>query len=350
MAGSLSQTAFWTRLIIKWGAIAILILTVGKFAWGIGIGIYESFFPPPPPPPTVLFGKLPPINFSEKKPVEAPIELKLELPEGDLPKTPGALPVYVINKSSAFLGALDDARKISNLLRFTRDEEALSPSIYRFRAERTEATLEMNIITHAFSISSNLWEDQELLALLAPETPTAAAAVRSFLSTASLFPSDFTEGRTKTTLIKNQDGNLAVASSRSEAQFTRVDLFRKNYNEFPLVTSQLGAGNIWFIVSGTTDPARGIIAGEYHYFPIDEGQTSTYPLKTSQNAWEELREGRAALVSLPSSGGEVVIRRVYLAYYDPSEYQEFLQPVFVFEGDNGFTAYVPAVTDQYYGK
>jgi len=34
---------------------------------------------------------------------------------------------------------------------------------------------------------------------------------------------------------------------------------------------------------------------------------------------------------------------VYLAYYDSLDPQTYLQPVFVFEGDDDFLAYVPAV-------
>jgi hypothetical protein len=36
---------------------------------------------------------------------------------------------------------------------------------------------------------------------------------------------------------------------------------------------------------------------------------------------------------------------VSLGYYDPLDKQEFLQPIYIFEGDQKFMAYVPAVTD-----
>ena len=49
-----------------------------------------------------------------------------------------------------------------------------------------------------------------------------------------------------------------------------------------------------------------------------------------------------------SESGQVVIREVYLAYYDAGEQVEFYQPVIVFAGDNNFIAYVPAVTADYY--
>ena len=39
---------------------------------------------------------------------------------------------------------------------------------------------------------------------------------------------------------------------------------------------------------------------------------------------------------------------MYLAYYDPDVHADFYQSVIVFEGDNNFTAYVPAIADQFY--
>ena len=42
-----------------------------------------------------------------------------------------------------------------------------------------------------------------------------------------------------------------------------------------------------------------------------------------------------------------MIRKVSLAYFEPVTPAQFLQPVYVFEGDRGFAAYVPAIVDKY---
>ena len=44
---------------------------------------------------------------------------------------------------------------------------------------------------------------------------------------------------------------------------------------------------------------------------------------------------------------EIIIRKIYLAYFEPATLTNYLQPVFVFEGDDNFVAYVSAVTDKY---
>ena len=84
----------------------------------------------------------------------------------------------------------------------------------------------------------------------------------------------------------------------------------------------------------------------YTFWPISD-ETATYPLKKSKEAWEELKDGKAYVASPGDGRTQVVIRKVFLGYYDSEEYQSYLQPIFVFEGDGNFVAYVPAVNPQW---
>lgn len=94
---------------------------------------------------------------------------------------------------------------------------------------------------------------------------------------------------------------------------------------------------------------RQVVAGEYRYFPIDQTQVSTYPLKTAKEAYDNLVNGKGYIADLGlNTNGKIIIRKIYLANYDPDTQTDFFQPIVVFEGDNGFVAYVPAVTDAYY--
>ena len=68
----------------------------------------------------------------------------------------------------------------------------------------------------------------------------------------------------------------------------------------------------------------------------------------SRKAFEELKAGKAYIASISGESQNIVIRRIYLAYYDPGEATDFYQPIIVFEGDNNFVAYLPAVSADYY--
>ena len=64
-----------------------------------------------------------------------------------------------------------------------------------------------------------------------------------------------------------------------------------------------------------------------------------------RRAWEYLQTGKGYVAKRTTPN--VTIRKISLAYYESNEPQEFLQPVYVFEGDNGFVAYVPAIKSEY---
>ncbi|MBU1117987.1 hypothetical protein KKD37_03425, partial [Patescibacteria group bacterium] len=86
----------------------------------------------------------------------------------------------------------------------------------------------------------------------------------------------------------------------------------------------------------------------YKHVDVDTSaaSASTYPIKTSEEAFSDLKSGDYWPAS-DIAKDSVVIRKIYLAYFEPVNLTQFLQPVYVFEGDGGFVAYVRAITDKY---
>lgn len=316
----------------------------------IGVGVYRTLFPPPPPAPTVAFGKLSALPFPEKT-LSKKYSYSLQTKTGELPDLPTAAVVYFMPQAASSFLDLDEAAKIARTLGFTEEAQALSETIYRFEHPSVPSSIDMNIVNKTFSLNYNLSATPELINLRPRSTEAAISAVRSLLSSAGLLSSDLAAGEAKVDFIKASPPNLVPAISLSEANFLRINLFRKAYDSLPVLTPDRNRSNVWFLVSGSSSRGQQIIAGEYHYFAVDQDRTATYPLKTVQEAWQEVLDGKAYVSSEPSSGeSQVTIRRVYLAYYDSGQIQEFLQPIVVFEGDNGFSAYVPAVTAEWYGQ
>ena len=98
----------------------------------------------------------------------------------------------------------------------------------------------------------------------------------------------------------------------------------------------------------TSTKERNILEANYTFWPIAFDDYGTYPLKSTQEAWQELIDGTGYVIKQGNNDPEkIVIRNVYLAYFDSKEEQNYLQPIFVFEGDNGFIAYVAAVSSQW---
>jgi hypothetical protein len=345
---TLTSAAFYSRKTIKYGFLFLLVLIFGRVAWTSGTAIYKKIFPPPPAPPTVAFGKLPTLPFPDK-PGLPTYTFTLQTPTGEFPKVPTTIPVYFMpQRPVTFLG-LDEARTLARTLGYNKAPYSLTETIYRFEREGSASVLDVNTVNKTFSVSYNLEESPELLSTRPDSNQQALDAVKYFLEPGSLYTEELLKGEKTYQYFKAQPPELAETVSLSEANFIRVNLFRTKLDELPIMTPEKSKANVWFLISGDTSRDKQIVAGEYHYFPIDKTKFSTYPIKTAQAAWDELSQGRGYVAQQSSNNvTQIVIRRVYLGYYDSGLPQGFLQPIYVFEGDNNFAGYVPAVTDQYY--
>lgn len=326
-------------------------MIVGKIVLDAGLVVYKKVFPKPPPAPTVKYGKLTTIPFPEGSST-AKFTYTLETPEGGLPTNISTqAKVYFMPKTSPNLLSLDAAKTTAQALGFGTNAQQVSDTVYLFNNPKVPSALQMNIITGTFSISYNLVQDKGPLNSKPPIAEVAASEFRSFLSGAGVLPPDLT-GPTTSRYLKLSDGQLISALSLSESNVVKVNLFRKNYDNLPSVTGTPDQANVWAILSGSSARDQQVVAAENHYYSVDETQYSTYPIKTPQEAFTELQNGQVyiAALGLNKDGDGLKIRRMYLAYFDPGSVTEFYQPIYVFEGDNGFIAYLPAVTPAYYGQ
>lgn len=348
---SLTQISTISRKTIRYGVYIILFLIFGRIFLNVGIKVYRKIFPSPPPPPTVRYGKLEKIPFPEKTNA-INLTYTLETPEGGLPTNlPTQAKVFFMPRSVANLLSLDVAKSKSSSLGFGSNAVQVSDTIYRFTSPKFPTTLQVNIITGTFSISYDLINDPAPIDYKPPIAKVAEDVFRSFLSDGGVLPDDLT-GTVTHDFLKISEGELVSALSLSESNFIKINLFRKDYDGLASMTANPDQANVWAIISGASYKGQKIIASEYHYHPVDESQYSTYPLKTPTDAYAELQNGTAyiASVGLNQDGDSLKIRRIFLAYFDPETDTDYFQPIYVFEGDNGFMAYTSAVSAEYYGE
>lgn len=345
---TLTSIAVTTRKVIRYCIFGIVGLIALRIVFGLGISLYNRLFPKPPPPPTVAFGKLPSLPFPQKDRSE--LTYTLQTKTGQLPTFSTQAKVYFMPSLVSNLLALDSAKQTASALGFASEPLAKSETVYTFPHPQVPSDLEMNIITGNFSISYNLSVDPSPIERKPSSPEIAANQVRSFLTSGRLLAEDLV-GPTTHEFLKIEALKLVDAISLSEADLVRINLFRRAYDDLPSVTPDPKRANVWFLVSGANQREKQIVNGEYHYFPVDEEQYSTYPIKTARDAYNELAAGGGYIASMgQNEGNQIVIRDAYLAYYDAGEQTQFYQPIIVFAGDNNFVAYVPAVTGDYYGE
>ena len=151
----------------------------------------------------------------------------------------------------------------------------------------------------------------------------------------------------KTSYWKIAEGRMTSVSALSEANAVKIEFFREKLDgKWEIIAPQNNQASVSILVSGSEISDKKIIEANFKYANIDRESFSTYPIKKNSEAIADLKAGNywpASDVSLEN----VIIRDIELAYYEPVTLTQYLQPIYVFKGDNNFIAYVPAISDKY---
>lgn len=358
---TLTEASVVARKAIKWGGIGFVGITI---LWYIGLGLlnyYKLLNPPALPPATVDFNLLQGVDFPASK--ERP-NMVLELPTGRIPAFPDRMRVYwAPTRRSGFADA-DRAIDTATALGFLFKPEQPTETDYVWtNQDQLNSRLEMNIITGHFVLNRS-WQNNPALATMGnfQSEKAVITETENYMKRIGLLNEDAV-GVEKVSFLKNDAGKLISALSLSDSDFVQLDLFRKNIDEidpnsktkeiiasYPFYRTEPSRGLIRIIVSGSKNQNEKIVRIDYEYTDIDYAKSGTYPIKTGEEAWDELSKGGGYVTATGPKTGEVKIRRIFLGYYDSNTNQKYAMPIYVFLGDQGFTAYVSAVKDEWIEK
>jgi hypothetical protein len=341
------------KTVLKWigGFLGVILLVYLIFNGGVFVK--HTFFPTPPPPPTVSFGKLPKIVFPQSV-TDTRFAYTVDTLSGSLPGFPDrATVVKTITKESSLFD-LNRARDKVKAVGFSFEgyiiasESALSPTLYEWNDNGDLAKrITMNIVTNNFRLTSAYLTNYSVLNPPSfPSEADAAKRVTQTLESMSLTPSDLDATKTRTELLQISNNTLIPATSISSANIIRVDLFQKDLNNAPLVYAHPPYSTMNFLVSGT-DYLGDIVQGTFIHQDIGT-DTATYPIKTITQAFDDLQKGKAYVARYYGTDKSVPVQKIYLAYFVSEENQVYVQPIFVFEGKDGFVAYVTAIDSSWY--
>lgn len=344
---TLSETAYYSRRIIKYGSIVIIILIILRILFALFTAWWKRTHPPPPPPATVTFGQLPKLPFPQQE--KPAINFRLETVSGTTGEFNEQENVYLMPVKRASLLALERATELAKTLKFLSEPEKLSDNLYEWETDDPlPSTLQVDLVTDYFVYDAD-WRVQPdiLVNTRAPSEAEAITIARNWLSGLRRLPQDMKAGEAEVSYLKVSGTQMVPALSQSDAQFVRVNLFRESLEEKRILPSDLEQAyvNVTFIASRDRNPQ--VVQAEYKYIAVEYEQFSTYPLISSQTAWARFQEGDGFHVVIPEGLSEIAIRRIILGYYDPPIAGFFLQPIFVFEGDAGFIGYLPAVSEEW---
>jgi hypothetical protein len=347
---SLTTTAYYTRKSVKWVVLGILLFIISKTAISLGWAYWQKLHPAAPPPPNVIFGKLPAIKFPDQA-LAKPKETVLETVDSSLPANiPNMEKVYFIPQVGGRFLSLQNTIRLASSAGFNDQPEQISEDVYKFEDKLKNTSLLINVFTGNFSYKYDYINDQTLInprTLISEEG--AVNTTKSFISRLGKMTYELKEGTHLTSYWKITANTIKSVPSPSEADFIRIDLFRKAINKYPVLPPNGNRSSVYAINSAGQLQNEGIVEARAEFFPADVEKYGTYPLINVQQAYAEFNSGNYYLASNDNADEtvKVKIRKVYLAYFDPPTPVRFLMPIFVFEGDSNFKAYISAVSTEW---
>lgn len=348
---SLTETAYQTRRIINWTILFFIAYFVFRLMWGFFVALWIYMFPPKAIPPNHAFGKLPRLVFPvpESSPA-AQLTFTLQTISGSLPVASSAARVYFMPKAGANLLAINNTQKFVQRIGFDITPIQETRTIYRFNdSEFPLRKIRYDIVSNNFILRYGYEQDTSLFTEGTLRDPrTIESEATNYLDANDIFPSDFVNGTRKTTYLKLVGNTLIPVANLSQVDAMRVDFFRGSVHKFPLLTPNPDEGQIQLLFSGARSAKKHLLQATYTYWPVDESTFATYPLKPMATAWEELQANGGYIARYPTNGStNAIVRNAYLGFYDSFNPQTYLQPIYVFVGDYGFIAYVPAISPEW---
>lgn len=339
---SLVETTKDARIFLKiGGAVAIcavlifLLFKGGQFA-------QSTFFPKPPPVADEMFGELPQVEFPVSR-VPVP-EFTIKTISGFLPTFPMIIPVYEFLVNEPTITALPDARIRAKNLGFNSNEQAITPSEYRWTKPNGVSSLVYEIYNLNFSITPDYSGIINPFLMGRTTKGQIEGSVTSLITTLGGNLSDITISDAKYSYYNLTPEGIIPVEDSNNATLTRIDLFQNPVNKLKIYYPSANNSLLFFTLVNTNSGLEVAEANYYHIIP-NLTKFATYNLKTAQEAYDDLKKGKG-YIAQPTSDNNVRIIEIELGYYiSDSGSQKYLQPIVVFKGANKFQAYVSALKD-----
>lgn len=295
-----------------------------------------------------IFGKIPK-PFVKEATSSGGLNFTLDTVEGQPVSASAAGQVYFLPASATRFGYSEKVYLIAKTLGF-------DTALIKYRLIDTDAVftdlkqkVSIDITNFNFSYQYN-FEDDPLVfqnTIIPSETEITNKSI-DFLNSVGRYPDELAKG--KTNIIYLSYNGLTRSFTPVErpqlANAVEIDFYRPDIDGFPMISpNYFNSQN--YVIMAFYDGAVKVLRSQIKFFEKSNEQVGVYALKTGDEAWKELKEGKGMVVTDTKNLANVSIKKMFMGYLDPSVYQSYLQPVYVFLGDNNFVGYVPAVSNDF---
>lgn len=345
---TLTEVSYYTRKLFPIVATVSVFLILFYFLTVSFVKYYQSTRQKTVPINPV-FGKLTKIKLSTgglSYPIEA--NFNLDNIEGRPTEATSAAKVFFLPAKTTRFGYLEKIYLMAKTLGF--DTEIIKHKLDSTRAifEDSEKKLVVDIADFNFEYGLKGNQKKDFLEdATIPEDNRLRDSAKNFLGVLGKYSTELTKGYENTVYLTLDENGEFIATENIEiAKAAEVDFFRADIGDIPVVSAKFPFSHN-FVAMVFKNNAHQILKAQIKFFERDKENFGIYPLKSGQTAFEELKNHKGIILSLGKNKNQFTIRKMFLAYFEPDIYQEYLQPVFVFVGDSGFAAIVPAVQKEY---
>lgn len=330
---------------IKWGAIALVILIIIIIILRVLLIFKNTLFPPPPPTPTAAFGLLKEPEFPEG--IKKDFTYEIDTISGTLPTLPTLTNVYKMEEKLPDILDAENASQRASSLKFEYEPQQISDFEYRWiNNNPPNQILTIDTRFNKFVLTSSYLNfEDKIKSRTFSDEGEAISTAESFLQSLGMYPEDIDEENKEVEYFTLEGGTLRQSTRVVTSNVATIYFYQKPLEEVPIAYPQSPKSPMKITVA-KPDFDGDVIDANFAHQNILTEESATYAIKTSEEAFEDLKNGDAFVLTHDGDDANIKISDVTLALYFSGNQQEFLTPVIVFEGNNNFRAYVSAITDE----
>jgi len=365
-----------TTKLIKKGSRYVVLVIVGYYIlilaiFPASVGIIRAIFSPKEPL-NPIYGQLDPLEFTEKPISNDDPDFVLNTKNGKLPTDlPDRIKVYKFKPQQFSYLAGKNAVADAETLGFTERDliTDLKGSVFKWRNSELGILLTTEVDTRRLDLKTNMSQKSIYYTPGNINEQDAKIIAAELFSSLFRFNSElYKTGFQKAKLGKITGNRIVESVDKREAQVALVDFYRF-IGDYPILGTDPEKGLLRCIVRKhtiTKTPLNNPMV-EASYWEIDLKSTAIYSIISVKDAWSAIDSGRGVIVNItpkksnlfedyiPTRVDTILIDNIFIAYYETVNYQEYLQPIFVFQGtyttlgteDGHITLYFPALTSKH---
>lgn len=327
---TLTQASKITRIFITFFFLASLVGIISFIGYRIWYANYLASLPPVEEKPDARFGILKLPNFPSSDVSSSNFSYSIDTTTGTLPLFDPLGKVFIMPPTTATLLAGEKSQNLSLKFNLNPNPQILTETKYKYSNPTSNLIVDLDTGNFNFTKEASASAQE-------PITDNQDQLINNFkifLNQLGVLNDSLKKGEAKVIFL---DPNKKLA---------QISLWPEKIDQKPIVTPFKDKSLVTATVTKSASEVGNYLSLDFTYWPVDTSSYATYPLKSTQDAFDELQAGKGILIVKPATT-KVSITDVSLAYFQPSEYSPYLEPIFVFAGPD-FLSYLPAISDSFF--